>query len=158
VLARVLLAQNNPAAALTLLQRLADAAASQGRTGSIIEIQALRALAQAARGDHADALGALTEALTLARRPGYVRVFPHERPAPPPAPAPEPAPAPPRPPHRPCLPGAPARPRRPGSARPPPHPDRRRGPGPGRAADRPRAGGAAAARRRQVQPAHRARP
>jgi len=78
VLARVLLAQNNPAAALTLLQRLAGAAASQGRTGSIIEIQALRALALAARGDHAGALGALTKALTLARRPGYVRVFADE--------------------------------------------------------------------------------
>src|SRR5215831_8435752 len=78
VLARVLLAQNNPAAALTLLQRLASAAASQGRTGSIIEIQALRALTLAARGDHAGALGALTEALTVARRPGYVRVFADE--------------------------------------------------------------------------------
>ena len=67
VLARVLLAQNDPGPALTLLQRLLDAAASQGRTGSIIEIEALRALALAARGDHASALGALTEALTLAR-------------------------------------------------------------------------------------------
>ena len=55
-----------------------DAAASQGRTGSIIEIQALRALALAARGDRASALGALTEALTLARRRGYVRVFADE--------------------------------------------------------------------------------
>src|SRR5262245_13926249 len=53
VLARVLLAQNDPGPALTLLQRLLDAAASQGRTGSIIEIQALRALALAAGGDHA---------------------------------------------------------------------------------------------------------
>jgi LuxR family transcriptional regulator, maltose regulon positive regulatory protein len=75
VLARVLLAQNDPGPALTLLRRLLDAAASQGRTGSIIEIQALRALALAARGDHAGALGALTEALTLARRHGYVRVL-----------------------------------------------------------------------------------
>ena len=78
VLARVLLAQNDPGPALTLLQRLLDAAASQGRTGSIIEIQALRALALAARGDHASALGALTEALTLARRHGYVRVLADE--------------------------------------------------------------------------------
>jgi LuxR family maltose regulon positive regulatory protein len=75
VLARVLLARNDPGPALTLLRRLLDAAASQGRTGSIIEIQALRALALAARGDHAGALGALTEALTLARRHGYVRVL-----------------------------------------------------------------------------------
>jgi LuxR family transcriptional regulator, maltose regulon positive regulatory protein len=70
VLARVLLAQNDPDAALTLLQRLLDAAASQGRTGSIIEIQALRALALAAHGDHAGALSALADALTLARPPG----------------------------------------------------------------------------------------
>jgi LuxR family maltose regulon positive regulatory protein len=78
VLARVLLAQNDPGPALTLLQRLLDAAASQGRTGSIIEIQALRALALAARGDHTSALGALTEALTLARRHGHVRIFADE--------------------------------------------------------------------------------
>jgi LuxR family maltose regulon positive regulatory protein len=78
VLARVLLAQDDPGPALTLLQRLLDAAARQGRTGSIIEIQALRALALAAHGDHASALGALTEALTLGCRPGYVRVFADE--------------------------------------------------------------------------------
>ena len=78
VLARVLLAQNDPGPALALLQRLLDAAASQGRTGSIIEIQALRALALAAHGDHASARGALTEALTLACRHGYVRVLADE--------------------------------------------------------------------------------
>jgi LuxR family maltose regulon positive regulatory protein len=78
VLARVLLAQHDPGPALALLQRLLDAAADQGRTGSIIEIQALRALALAARGDQAGALGALTEALTLACRHGYVRVLADE--------------------------------------------------------------------------------
>jgi LuxR family maltose regulon positive regulatory protein len=78
VLARVLLAQNDPGPALALLQRLLDAAAGQGRAGSIIEIQALRALALAACGDHAGALGALTEALTLACPQGYVRVFADE--------------------------------------------------------------------------------
>jgi LuxR family maltose regulon positive regulatory protein len=78
VLARVLLARNDPGRALTLLQRLLDAAADEGRAGSIIEIQALRALALAARGDHAGALGALTEALTLACPQGYVRVFADE--------------------------------------------------------------------------------
>jgi LuxR family maltose regulon positive regulatory protein len=78
VLARVLLAHNDPGPALTLLQRLADGAASQGRTGSIIEIQALRALALAACGDHASALGALAEAVTLASRHGYVRLFADE--------------------------------------------------------------------------------
>ena len=78
VLARVLLAQNNPARGLGLLQRLLDAAASQGRAGSVIEIQALRALALAACGEHSSALGALTEALTLACRHGYVRVLADE--------------------------------------------------------------------------------
>src|SRR5580700_8055625 len=78
VLARVLLAQHDPGPALTLLRRLLDAAAGQGRLGSIIEIQALRALALAARGDHASAFGALAEALTLARRHGYVRVLADE--------------------------------------------------------------------------------
>ncbi len=78
VLARVLLARDDPGAALTLLQRLLDAAASQGRTGSIIEIQALRALALAAGGDRAGAGGALTEALALAGRHGYVRVLADE--------------------------------------------------------------------------------
>ena len=74
VLARVLLAQHDPGPACTLLQRLLGAAASQDRVGSVIEIHALRALALAARGD----LGALTEALTLARRHGYIRVFADE--------------------------------------------------------------------------------
>ena len=75
LLARLLLAQDRPSPALTLLQRLLATAASQGRTGSVIEIQALRALALAARRDHASALGALAEAVTLACRQGYVRVF-----------------------------------------------------------------------------------
>jgi LuxR family transcriptional regulator, maltose regulon positive regulatory protein len=78
VLARVLLAQDRPGPALTLLQRLLAIAASQGRTGSVIEIQALRALALAARGDHASAVDALAEALTLAGPQGYVRVFADE--------------------------------------------------------------------------------
>src|SRR5271169_3581925 len=78
LLARVLLAQDRPGPALTLLQRLLTTAASQGRTGDVIEIQALRALALAARGDHAGALGALAEALTLACPQGYVRVFADE--------------------------------------------------------------------------------
>jgi LuxR family maltose regulon positive regulatory protein len=78
VLARVLLAQDRPGPALTLLQRLLATAESQGRIGSVIEIQALRALALAARRDNAGALGALAEAVTLAGPPGYVRVFADE--------------------------------------------------------------------------------
>jgi LuxR family maltose regulon positive regulatory protein len=78
VLARVLLAQGDPSSALTLLQRLLDAAVAQGRTGSIIEIQALRALALAAHGNHASAVSTLTEALTLGCQHGYFRVFTDE--------------------------------------------------------------------------------
>jgi LuxR family maltose regulon positive regulatory protein len=78
VLARVLLAQHQPGLALTLLKRLLDAAGSQGRTGSVIEIQALHALALAASGDRAGARDALAVALTLAAQRGYVRVFADE--------------------------------------------------------------------------------
>jgi LuxR family maltose regulon positive regulatory protein len=78
LLARVLLAQDRPGPALTLLQRLLATAVSQGRIGNVIEIQALRALALAARGDRAGASGALAEAVTLACPQGYVRVFADE--------------------------------------------------------------------------------
>jgi LuxR family maltose regulon positive regulatory protein len=78
VLARGLLAHHDRRPALTLLGRLLGAAASQGRTGSVIEIQVLRALALTTHGDHAGAAGALTEALTLAGRHGYMRVLADE--------------------------------------------------------------------------------
>jgi LuxR family maltose regulon positive regulatory protein len=80
VLARVLLAQHRPGQALALLQRLLDSAASQGRTGSVIEIRALRALAMMASGDEPAAVAALAEALALACPKGYVRVFADEGP------------------------------------------------------------------------------
>jgi LuxR family maltose regulon positive regulatory protein len=60
-----------------LLGRLLELAVSQSRTGSVIEIQALRALALAG-GDHAAALDGLAEALALAAPQGYVRVFADE--------------------------------------------------------------------------------
>jgi LuxR family transcriptional regulator, maltose regulon positive regulatory protein len=75
VLARVLLAELTPGRALKLLERLHAQAAAEGRTGSIIEIRALQALAQQAAGDRTGALAALTEALALAWGEGYVRVF-----------------------------------------------------------------------------------
>ena len=78
VLARLLLAQDRPTQALVLLGRLHGAAIAQGRVGSVIEIQALRALALAACGDNAAAVDALAEALTLGRPQGYVRVFADE--------------------------------------------------------------------------------
>jgi LuxR family transcriptional regulator, maltose regulon positive regulatory protein len=66
VLARVLLASGQAGRALGLLERWHALAASQERIGSVIEVRALQALAQAACGDHPAALTTLAEALTLA--------------------------------------------------------------------------------------------
>ncbi len=80
VLARVLLAQGRPDQAQALLDRLHSAAATQGRIASTIEIDALGALALAARGELAGAIDALAEALTMPCAQGYVRVFVDEGP------------------------------------------------------------------------------
>jgi len=78
VLARVLLAQDRPAQALMLLDRMLAAAAARDRTGSVIEIGALRALALGACGDPDAAVDALARALALGCPQGYVRVFADE--------------------------------------------------------------------------------
>ena len=78
VLARMLLAQEQPGQALALLDRLHAAAAAQDRTGSLIEIGALRALALTASGDESGAVTTLAGALALACPQGYVRVFADE--------------------------------------------------------------------------------
>jgi LuxR family maltose regulon positive regulatory protein len=78
VLARVLLAHDQPDQALALLERLHALAAAQQRTGSLIEIQALQALALAGVGEEAGAIATLAETLTLARPEAYVRVFADE--------------------------------------------------------------------------------
>jgi LuxR family maltose regulon positive regulatory protein len=75
VLARTLLAEQRPDAALRLLARLHALAAAQGRVGSVIEVRALQALALQAVGDQAGALEALAAALSLAAPEGYLRVF-----------------------------------------------------------------------------------
>jgi LuxR family maltose regulon positive regulatory protein len=80
VLARVLLAQVQPDRALGLLERLDALAASQGRTGSLIQIRALRALALQAADEHQGALTLLAETLELAVPEGHVRVFADEGP------------------------------------------------------------------------------
>ena len=72
MLARVLLAQNDPGQALALLERLLGAAASS-RPAAHRDPGA--AGAGAGRPRDTSALGALTEALTLGR-PGHVRVLP----------------------------------------------------------------------------------
>lgn len=60
---------------VALLERLLQAAEHGGRTGSVIEILTLRALAEQARGDVPAAIEALERALALAEPEGYVRVF-----------------------------------------------------------------------------------
>ena len=80
VLARVLLGQDRPGQALTLLDGLLAQAAAGGRIGSVIEIRALQALAHQARRDEPAAMAALVEALTLSCPQGYVRVFADEGP------------------------------------------------------------------------------
>jgi LuxR family maltose regulon positive regulatory protein len=77
-LARVLLAQDRSGQALRLLDGMLAAASGQGRTGSVIEIGALRALALAASGDQDAAVEALAQALVLGFPQGYVRVFADE--------------------------------------------------------------------------------
>ena len=61
--------------ALGLLARLLQAAEEGGRTGSVIEILMLRALAHHTQGDLPRARASLEHALTLAEPEGYVRVF-----------------------------------------------------------------------------------
>ncbi len=64
--------------AVELLERLLHAAEEGSRTGSVIEVLVLLALAHRMRGDVPAALVALERALTLAEPEGYVRVFADE--------------------------------------------------------------------------------
>ena len=86
-LARVLLAryaaersERSVQDAARLLERLLRAAEDGERTGAVIEILVLQALAHQARSDIPAALAALQRALTLAEPEGYVRVFVDEGP------------------------------------------------------------------------------
>jgi LuxR family transcriptional regulator, maltose regulon positive regulatory protein len=86
-LARVLLArqaeeraEHSVHEAARLLERLLLAAEEGGRTGHVIEILVLQALAHQILGDIPSALACLERALTLAEPEGYVRVFIDEGP------------------------------------------------------------------------------
>ncbi|MEP7192821.1 MAG: LuxR C-terminal-related transcriptional regulator [Actinomycetota bacterium] len=86
-LARVLLAQyaqeraeHSLDEATRLLERLLRAAEDGARTGRVIEILVLQALAHQARDDIPAALASLRRALTWAEPEGYVRVFLDEGP------------------------------------------------------------------------------
>ncbi len=81
-LARVLLAQGTRGQedrsineAIELLERLRRAADAGERTGSVIEMLVLLAIAQAAQGNVPQALASLDRALILAKPEGYARVF-----------------------------------------------------------------------------------
>ena len=81
-LARVLLARYQSDCAdrsiletMGLLERLLNAAKDGGRTGSVIEILKLQAIAYLAQGDLPAALLPLQRALVLAEPEGYVRMF-----------------------------------------------------------------------------------
>lgn len=66
--------------AIRLLERLLNAAEEGGRTGSVIEILILQALAHHAKDELAAALLPLGRALTLAEPQGYIRMFLDEGP------------------------------------------------------------------------------
>ena len=86
-LARVLLVQSmrdrpdsSSREAMELLGRLLRAAEEGRRTGNVIEILVLQALAHHLNGDIPSALGPLERAMTLAEPEGYVRTFVDEGP------------------------------------------------------------------------------
>lgn len=74
-LARVLIEQGRAGEALPLFKRLLEAARSMGRDGDEIHYLILRALANQSLGDKTAALNSLSQALTLARPEGYLRIF-----------------------------------------------------------------------------------
>ena len=78
VLARVLLATRDCRRASVLLRRWGELAAAQQRTGSVIELLALEALAHACAGDRPKALADLAEAVALGAQEGFVRTFADE--------------------------------------------------------------------------------
>lgn len=77
-LARLYLAQHNPTEALKVLEEPRQIAESSGRMGTLIEVQALRALAYQSLGNIPQAITNLENALSLAQPEGYIRVFADE--------------------------------------------------------------------------------
>lgn len=73
--ARILLAQGQLEQASGLIGQLAEAAQSGGRTGRLIEILVLQAIAFSRQGKEIDALTVLGSALSLAESEGYMRLF-----------------------------------------------------------------------------------
>jgi LuxR family maltose regulon positive regulatory protein len=73
--ARLLHAQGRHSEALGLLEKLGETAEAAGRTGDLIEILALQALALWAGSKKEQAVSTLARALALAEPEGYVRTF-----------------------------------------------------------------------------------
>jgi LuxR family maltose regulon positive regulatory protein len=73
--ARLLVAQDRPAEALTLLAGLEARNREQGADGRLITVHILQALALQALGDETEALRALEQAVSLAAPEGYRRSF-----------------------------------------------------------------------------------
>jgi LuxR family maltose regulon positive regulatory protein len=72
---RLLIAEDQSSAALKILKAIGDAAREKGRTGDLIEVLALQALAYKQDGEHAEALDNLEQALAAGDQAGYVRIF-----------------------------------------------------------------------------------
>ena len=79
--ARLLHARGRHDEALRLLGELREAAEAAGRTGAVIEILSLQALALWASNEKEQGVGTLTQALAMAEPEGYVRTFVDEGPA-----------------------------------------------------------------------------
>jgi LuxR family maltose regulon positive regulatory protein len=73
--ARVFMVQNNLGQAIRLLSSLETSADSGGRTGRLVEIMILKALALQAEGDTRQADVGLTKSLALAEPSGYMRSY-----------------------------------------------------------------------------------
>ncbi len=78
--ARILLAQNQPAAALQRLVPVHERATAGQRWGHVIEIRLLQALAYQKLDEEPQALAALLEAVRLGEPEGYIRSFVDEGP------------------------------------------------------------------------------
>jgi LuxR family maltose regulon positive regulatory protein len=76
--ARLLIADELPKLALTILNATAELAETQGRVADLIEISVLRALAHKSNGDHNGALEAFHQALAGGEPGGFVRMFAEE--------------------------------------------------------------------------------
>ncbi len=78
--ARILLAQEKPTEALSLLEPLRGGAQRQERWNHVIEMQVLQALAHSMGDEEQEALAILAQAMQLAEPEGYIRIIVDEGP------------------------------------------------------------------------------